>query len=172
MTNATIVRKAYDDFADGDIPAVLQAFDTSIIWHVPGHSPLSGDYKGPDEIVGFFKHTSALCGGTFAIEVQHVLAEEDVVVALVTVKAERNGRPAAFPEVHVWRLVNEKITEFREFQGDEQTEDRFWSYRTLLGGATVADSREALDTSVLPHRLTAVRLAASDGVAERKCLEP
>ena len=62
MTNATIVRKAYDDFANGDIPAVLQAFDTSIIWHVPGHSPLSGDYKGPDEIVGFFKHTSACAG--------------------------------------------------------------------------------------------------------------
>jgi hypothetical protein len=80
-TNATIIRKAYGDFANGDIPAVLQAFDTSIIWHVPGHSPLSGDYKGPDEIVGFFKHTLALCGGTFAIEVHHVLAEEDVVVA-------------------------------------------------------------------------------------------
>jgi hypothetical protein len=50
-----------------------------------------------------------------------------VVVVLVTVKAERNGRSAAFSEVHVWRLANEKIIEFREFQGDEQTEDRFWS---------------------------------------------
>ena len=57
----------------------------------------------------------------------HVLAEEDVVVVLATVKAERNGRSAAFPEVHVWRLANAKVTEFREFQGDEQTEDRFWS---------------------------------------------
>ena len=126
-TNSTIIRKAYDDFANGNIPAVLEAFDTSITWHVPGHSPLSGDYKGHDEVVGFFKHTSALCGGIFAIEVHHVLAEEDVVMVLVTVKAERNGRSAAFPEVHVWRLANEKVTEFREFQGDEQTEDRFWS---------------------------------------------
>ena len=79
------------------------------------------------EVVGFFKHTLALCGGIFAVEVHHVLAEEDVVVVLATVKAERNGRSAAFPEVHVWRLVNAKVTEFREFQGDEQTEDRFWS---------------------------------------------
>jgi uncharacterized protein len=68
-----------------------------------------------------------LCGGAFAIEVHHVLAEEDVVVVLVTVKAERNGRSATFPEVHVWRFANKKITEFREFQGDEQTEDHFWS---------------------------------------------
>ena len=97
--NATIIRKAYDDFANGNIPAVLEAFDTSITWHVPGHSPLSGDYKGHDEVVVFLKHTLALCGGIFAIEVHHVLAEEDVVVVLVTVKTERNGRSAAFPEV-------------------------------------------------------------------------
>ena len=126
-TNASVIRKGYDNFANGDIPAVLEAFDTSITWHVPGHSPLSGDYKGYDEVIGFFKHTMALSGGTFAIEVHHVLAEEDVVVVLVTVKAERNGRSAAFPEVHVWRLANGKVTEFRKFQGDEQTEDRFWS---------------------------------------------
>jgi ketosteroid isomerase-like protein len=125
--NVKIIRKGYDDFANGDIPAVLQVFDRSITWHIPGHSPLSGDYNGHDEVVGFFKHTMELCGGTFAMEVHHVLAEEDVVVALVTVKAERNGRFAAFPEVHVWRLANEKAIEFREFQGDEQTEDRFWS---------------------------------------------
>lgn len=126
-TNASIIRKAYDDFAKGDIPAVLEAFDTSITWHVPGHSPLSGDYKGRDEVVGFFKHTLELCGGNFAIEVHRILAEEDVVIALVTVKAERNGRTAAFEEVHLWRLANANVVEFREFQGAEQTEDRFWS---------------------------------------------
>lgn len=126
-SNAAIIRKAYDDFARGDIPAVLQAFDPSITWHVPGHSPLSGSYTGHEEVVGFFKHTLALCGGTFAIEVHHVLGDGDVVAALVTVKAERNGRTAAFPEVQVWRLANSEITEFREFQGDEQTEDHFWA---------------------------------------------
>ena len=125
--NASIVRKAYEDFAKGDIPAVLEAFDPSITWHVPGRSQISGDYNGRDEIVGIFKHTMELCGGIFAIAVHHVLAEENLVVALVTVKAERNGRSAAFPEVHVWRIANGKITEFREFQGDEQSEDRFWS---------------------------------------------
>jgi ketosteroid isomerase-like protein len=126
-TNAAVIRKAYDDFAKGDISAVLEVFDASITWHVPGHSPLSGDYKGHNEVVGFFNHTMQLSGGVFGIEVHHVLAEDDVVVALTTVKAERNGRSAAFPEVHVWRLVHAKVTEFREYLGDEQTEDRFWS---------------------------------------------
>ena len=126
-TNVSIIRKAYEDFTKGDILAVLEVFDASITWHVPGHSPLSGEYKGHDEVVGFFKHTIELSGGIFAIEVHHVLTGEDVVAALVTVKAERNGRSAAFPEVHIWPLANGKVTEFREFQGDEQTEDHFWS---------------------------------------------
>jgi len=127
MTSVAVIRKAYADFAKGDIPAVLAAFDKSITWHVPGHSPLSGDYTGHDEVVGFFNHTFSLCGGIFAIEIHHMLAEEDLVVALVTVKAERNGHAAAFEEVHVWRMANGKAIDFREFQGDEQTEDRFWS---------------------------------------------
>jgi hypothetical protein len=46
---------------------------------------------------------------------------------LVTVKAERNGQSASFPEIHVGRMKGGKATEFREYQGDEQREDRFWS---------------------------------------------
>jgi ketosteroid isomerase-like protein len=50
-----------------------------------------------------------------------------VVVVLAVVNAQRNGVSASFPEVHVWRMSNGKATEFREYQGDEQREDRFWS---------------------------------------------
>ena len=126
-SSATIVRRAYENFAKGQIPAVFAAFDPAITWHVPGHSPLSGDFKGHTEIGGFFQRTMELSGGAFRIEVHDVLADGDVVVALVTVHAERNGVPASFPEVHVWRLKNGLISEFCEYQGDEQREDRFWS---------------------------------------------
>jgi ketosteroid isomerase-like protein len=47
-----IIRKVYQDFARGDISAVFAAFDASIAWHVPGHSPLSGDYNGLPNHVG------------------------------------------------------------------------------------------------------------------------
>ena len=125
--NASIIRKAYQDFTQGNIPAVFAVFDPAITWHVPGHSPLSGDFTGPDQIGGFFKRTLDLSGGAFSIDVHNVLADGDLVVALTTVKARRNGVAASFPEVHVWRLRNGKAVEFREYQGDEQREDRFWS---------------------------------------------
>ena len=126
-SNVTIIRKAYQDFAQGNIPAVFAAFDARIAWHVPGQSPLSGDYNGHDQIGGFFRRTMELSGGAFSIDVHHVLAEDDLVVVLATVNAQRNGSSASFPEVHVWRMKGGKAIEFREYQGDEHREDRFWS---------------------------------------------
>jgi len=126
-SNASTIRKAYDDFANRNISAVFDVFDAGITWQVSGHSPLSGVYAGHEQVGGFFGRTMELSGGTFSIDVHNVLAEDDLVVALVTVNAQRNGVSASFPEVHVWRVQNGKVTQFREYQGDEQREDQFWS---------------------------------------------
>jgi ketosteroid isomerase-like protein len=126
-SNSAIIRKAYEDFAHGNIPAVFAAFDAAITWHIPGHSSLSGDFKGHDQIGGFFRRTMELSGGAFSVDVHNVLVDGDLVVALVTVNAQRNEVSASFPEVHVWRMKNGKVIEFREYQGDEQREDQFWS---------------------------------------------
>lgn len=126
-SNAATIRKVYEDFSRGDFSAVFAAFAADVSWHVPGRSPLSGDYKGPAQIGGFFERTMELSGGTFGIDVHNVLADDDVVAALVTVHAQRNGVSASFPEVHVWWMKDGKIVQFREYQGDEQREDRFWS---------------------------------------------
>src|SRR5215471_15156940 len=125
--NSVIVRKAYEDFAQGNIASVFAVFDAGITWHVPGHSPLSGDYRGYDQVGGFFQRTMELSAGEFSIDLHHVLEEGDLVVTLVTAHAKRAGVAASFPEVHVWRMKNGKAADFREYQGDEQREDRFWS---------------------------------------------
>jgi uncharacterized protein len=125
--NSATIRKVYENFAHGNIPAVFAAFDEAITWHVPGHNPLSGDYTGHDEVEAFFRRTMELPGGAFSIDMYNVLEDEDIVVALVTVNVIRKRISASFPEVHVWRLKNGKAVEFREYQGDEQREDRSWS---------------------------------------------
>ena len=57
----------------------------------------------------------------------NLLSDGDLVVALVTVNAQRNGISASFPEVHVWKMKNGKVIEFCEYQGSEQRENQFWS---------------------------------------------
>ena len=94
---------------------------------MPGSSPLSGDYKGHGEVGGFFARTMELSAGTFGIDIQDILAAGDRVVVLCTVSAERLGQSWSSPEVHVWRVAGGRAVDFCEFQGDEHTEDAFWS---------------------------------------------
>lgn len=68
-SNVAVIRKAYKDVAQGNIPAVFAAFDATITWHVPGHSPLSGDFAGHEEIGSFFRRSVELSGGAFSIDV-------------------------------------------------------------------------------------------------------
>jgi uncharacterized protein len=125
--NADLIRRGYDAFARADLPAVFGMLDQQITWHVPGSSPLSGAYQGHGEVGGFFARTMELSAGTFAVDIQQVLAAGDQVVVLCTVSAERHGRSWSSPEVHVWRVAGGRAVAFREFQGNEQTEDAFWS---------------------------------------------
>ena len=124
--NAELIRRAYDAFANGDIPAVLAIFSPDITWHVPGRSPLSGDYKGHDDVLGFFTAGMELSDGTLRVAVDELVASAETVIALTTVSATRKGRAWSSPEVHVWRVQNGRAIEFCEFQGDQQTEDEFW----------------------------------------------
>jgi ketosteroid isomerase-like protein len=124
--NAELLRRGYEAFAKGDMPTVLGIFADEITWHVPGRSPLSGDYKGPEEVVGFFTKSMELSGGTLRVEADEILAEGERVVVISTVSAERNGQSWSSPEVHLWRVSDGKAIEFSEFQGDQQTEDEFW----------------------------------------------
>lgn len=126
-SNAELIGRGYRAFAEGDIPAVLEIFDPDITWHVPGHSPLSGDYHGPDGVLKFFGLCMDLSGGTLKVPADEILARGERVVVLSEVSAERHGKSWSSPEVHVWRVVAGKAVEFREFQGDEKAEDAFWS---------------------------------------------
>jgi hypothetical protein len=125
--NAALIKNAYDAFSRGDIPGAMAAFAEDIFWHVPGHGPLSRDYRGHAEVLGFFGHFMELSHGTFRLQVDDVLAKGDRVVVLCTESAQRSGRSWSAPQVHIWTLKDGKATVFREYEGDEQGDDEFWS---------------------------------------------
>jgi ketosteroid isomerase-like protein len=131
--NADLLRRCYDAFARGDISTALGVFVHDISWHVPGRSPLSGDYKGHDEVLDFFAKCMELSGGTLRIDIEDVLCGGEQAVVLCTVSAERNGQSYSSPEVHVWRVEDGKAVDFHEFQGDQQSEDEFWLSRGVDG---------------------------------------
>jgi len=125
--NGALIAGAYDAFSRGDVPGAIAAFAEDIFWHVPGRGPLARDYRGHAEVLGFFEHFMALSAGTFRLRVDDVLAKGDRVVVLCTEFARRGGRSWSSPQVHVWTVKDGKATVFREYPGDQQAEDEFWS---------------------------------------------
>src|SRR5262245_29002500 len=127
QTNGVLIRRAYEAFARGDTEGAIAACSKDIFWHVPGRGPLSRDYRGHAEVLGFFGRFMELSGGTFRLRVDEVLAKGDRVVVLCTESARRGDRTWSSPQVHVWTVRHGKATVFEEYPGDQQAEDEFWS---------------------------------------------
>jgi ketosteroid isomerase-like protein len=125
--NRRLIEGAYAAMGRGDIPAVFGALDEEILWHVPGRGPISGDYRGHRQVLGFFERFMKLATGAFRIWIDDVLANDERVVVLVTESAERNGRKWSSPQVHAWTVRDGKASVFWQYQGDQQAEDEFWS---------------------------------------------
>jgi len=125
--NGDLIRRSYTAFARGDIAAVLAILAEDVLWHVPGRGLLSRDYRGHDEVLGFFGQFMELSDRTFRIQIDDVLANGERVVVLCTESAQRVGRSWSSWQVHVWTVNNGRATVFWQFQGDQQTEDEFWS---------------------------------------------
>ena len=126
-SNAALIKSGYDAFARGDLQAAFAVFAEDILWHIPGRGPLSRDYRGHAEVLGFFQHFMELSHGTFRIEIDDILAKGDRVVVLCTERAQRGGRSWSSPQVHVWTVKDGRAIVFWQYQGDQQTEDEFWS---------------------------------------------
>jgi uncharacterized protein len=125
--NAALIVGAYEAFDRGDIQSALEIFAEDISWHVPGRGPLSRDYRGQMEVLGFFDHFMELSEGTFKIRIEEVFARGDRVIILCTETAQRGGRTWSSPQVHAWTVRHGRATAFREYEGDQQGEDEFWS---------------------------------------------
>ena len=128
QSNAEMLRTAYEAFAAGDVPAVLAIFSEDITFHIPGRNPISGDYTGHDEVIGFFQTLVERSNGTFSIDVHDLLDNgDDTVVALVTHNGQRDTGELAMEGVHVWRIKDGKATSHQSIVVDDYESDRFWS---------------------------------------------
>src|SRR5205807_7264865 len=87
--NVALLRKGYAAYSTGDLNVLNELFADDIVWHVAGRSQLSGDYKGREQVFGFFGKIMELSGGTAKIELHDLLANDDHAVALVTGTATR-----------------------------------------------------------------------------------
>jgi ketosteroid isomerase-like protein len=125
--NEELLRRAFDAFAKGDVDTLREVTDQDAVWHTSGRSPLAGDYRGVDAILGFFARVAELTGGTFRAELHDVVANDEHAVALYVSRGEREGRTLENRTVLVSHVRNGKFTETWVMGEDQYAADEFFS---------------------------------------------
>jgi uncharacterized protein len=126
--NEDLLRDGYAAFGRGDLDTLQnQFFAPDITWHYPGKSPFAGDYHGPGEVAGWLVRTFEVSGGTIRVQLNDVVAKDDVAVALTTIIAQREGRELSDDAVQVFRIRDGKATEVWTYPADLYANDAFWS---------------------------------------------
>jgi ketosteroid isomerase-like protein len=118
--NAALGRREMDAFRN-------QYFAEDIRWHIPGRSPLAGDYEGVAQVLEYSGRVLELSGGTLVVELRDVLANDEHVVTLFTIRAERAGKHWEDSYVTVSRIRDGKLAEHWSYPGDQYAYDEFWS---------------------------------------------
>ena len=125
--NEELVRRGYDAFNNADVDTLRQLFADTTIFHEPGRSPISGDYQGLDQVLGFFGTLAQRSGGTFRATLHDVVANDEHAIGLHSSDAERDGRRISSPTVLVFHVRDGRIAETWSHHHDQHDFDEFWA---------------------------------------------
>jgi len=123
--NVARLREGYAAFAKGDIAALNELFADDLQWHEGGRNQVSGEYRGRDAVFGLLGKLMEITEGSLRLDLHAVFADDEHGVALVTVKASRDGRSMNVNGVHVVHLRDGKVAEFWNASNDQYAVDEF-----------------------------------------------
>lgn len=124
--NEDLVREGFAAFGRGDMEKLDELFADDATWHAAGDNPLAGDFSGKQEVFSNFARVREL-SDTFEQDVHDVLANDDHAVALVKVRATRNGRNLDDNQVIVFHIEDQKVTSAWLHSYDYRKVDEFWN---------------------------------------------
>ena len=103
--NAALVRRVFAAFGK-DAKAVSAAFARDIVWRVPGHTVMSGEYRGRRDVVEFLRRTGLETSGTYRSGLHTVFTDDDWAVAIYRATGSRNGIDLDVEQALVIRIAD------------------------------------------------------------------
>ncbi|MFJ9722284.1 nuclear transport factor 2 family protein [Streptomyces sp. NPDC101209] len=126
--HAQLVRKGYEAFSRGDMDTLRSLMTSDATHHVPGSHALSGDCKGIDAILDYYRRLFEETAGTFKVELRGVLVDgRGHAVAMQHVNAQRGDKRMDEDGCIVFRIVGDKATDLDECVENLDRMDEFWS---------------------------------------------
>lgn len=124
---AELHRRQAEMYAGGPVEPVAELLAESIVWRVPGKSPIAGEHRGVDAVLEYFAKRRELASATMKMHPGEVLADEEAVVQLVDGTAQLGGKEIRWRTVGVYRVEGGRIREVWLIPLDLDLFDRIWA---------------------------------------------
>ncbi len=129
LANAALHRKAHEAFSRGDMDVLGEMIAEDTVWHSPGKSLISGEFRGREAVFGeFFAKMDELSGGTAKfVEHQDYFGNDERSVAVFRFAATRGDKTEEVTVCEVIRWRSGQIVEEWGYYDDQYGWDAFWS---------------------------------------------
>lgn len=117
MTDGEIIKGLYNDFAMGNIPNVLGAFDGNIAWTEAEGFMYGGTYNGPNGVLeGVFMRIATEWEGFTVVAAKIVDGGDGNVISTGTYSGKfiKTGKSTTVPFAHEWEMRDGKIVKFNQ----------------------------------------------------------
>ncbi|MGH8976167.1 MAG: nuclear transport factor 2 family protein [Acidimicrobiia bacterium] len=125
--NVVAVRQGYDAFNKGDTETLSRLLREDIVWHVPGRSPIAGDYRGREATLAYFGHLDELTNGSYHAELQVAVGDEEHVVSIDRSTATRGEARYDENELVVFRFRDGRVAEAWQAMMNAYAHDEFFA---------------------------------------------
>ncbi len=126
MGEAKLLKDHIDKLSAGDLDGAVAMYAEDAVLHYPGQGPLSRDYRGREEIKGFFMRVGELTGGSFSAGYDALFAGDGYEAGLASLSAEREGERHEWKAMELMRVEDGEIVHHQIFEDDQHALDRWW----------------------------------------------
>jgi len=121
--NATLVRQQAEAMKNGDMQATIDGLADDVVWHEIGSAePIRGKAAVAARWAGMSD-----AGGSFAVELHDVVANDDHAVALVTATASMGDQTFSYRTAEIYHMRDGKVTERWAFSDDTAAINAFFA---------------------------------------------
>jgi ketosteroid isomerase-like protein len=125
--NERLLRREYDARAQRDDASLAALLTEVVVWHVPGRSAISGEYRGKEEVMEYVRRRRDLAADTFEITVHDVLANDEHGLVIASGRAKRGGKAVEWRAHGLYRFEDGKIAECWLLPEDQAVFDEIWA---------------------------------------------
>ena len=105
----------------------MECLAEDVVWRYPGRNPLSREYRGKEDVAGFFRSLRELTEGNFSSETERIMVDETAAFVHELPHGTIKGKSLEWRTVLMFQLRGGKISEAEVFQNVQHELDEWWN---------------------------------------------